>query len=840
MGRVFAARDLELERSVAIKVLALGARDAEDDRRLEQEARTAGSLAHPNIVVVHDIGRGESGPYIVSELLDGDTLRQRLGGKPLPLRKAIDFGAQLSRGLAAAHERGLVHRDIKPENLFITRDGRLKILDFGIAKAVSAPLATAGGQGPIDRQGPAKAAPSSTTQAGRIVGTVAYMSPEQVRGRPADHRSDLFSAGAVLYEMLSGRPPFGGATSTEIAWAILNGEPAALAAEVPAALERVVLRCLEKEPAERFQSARDLAFNLEALLTEGRGPGAKPARWSQRSISLAVTVACVLALVAGGFGLRRLLHPPEPATFRQITFDRGFVGTARFAPDGETLIYSQARGDAPVLLSLRLDRPNARPVGLPPANLLAVSRTGEMAILLRPQFNRFDYQLGTLGRVPLGGGAVREVVEGIQYADWGPRDDLALVREVGSRTRLEFPPGHVLYETTGWISHPRFSPDGDRIAFIDHQDPGRVDDSGSVAIVDLEGKMRILSGGWKSAQGLAWIPGGREIWFTAAASDASFSQNVLRAVDLSGKQRVVAQSTGRLKLEDISASGRVVVTKPDPHVALAILSGDASSEKDLSWLEIPILNDLSADGSAVLLTEIGSGAQPGNAMFVRKVDGSPPLGLGAGQGLAFSPDGKWVLSLSPPDGSRRKLAIVPTGAGQPRNVETGRVAVVNARWLPGGEEIVLAGVEPGHSTRLYLKTLRGGDPRPISEEGLLSTVLAVSPDGTKIATSGPRGEIMLYPTDDSRPTRVRGAEPEEEPVGFGRDGSLFVRRGADLPAKIFRIDLARNTRSLWKTLMPRGSTAARIGRIAMTADGKSFAYNYADLHAQLFLLEGLD
>jgi eukaryotic-like serine/threonine-protein kinase len=832
MGRVFVARDLELERSVAIKVLGPGARDAEDDRRLEREARAAGSLAHPNILVVHDIGRGEGGPYIVSELLEGETLRHRLTGKPLPLRKALDFGAQLSRGLAAAHEKGLVHRDIKPENVFITRDGRLKILDFGIARVLAPRVATAAAQ---DERG--RAGPPLTTEPGAIIGTVAYMSPEQVRGRPADHRSDLFSAGVVIYEMLAGRPPFDGSSSIEIASAIVNSEPPQLPARVPPALERLVSRCLEKEPAERFQSARDLAFNLEALqLTETRVPSSRPAH--RRSIALAVAVGCVVALAAGSFGLWRLSHPAAPATFRQITFGRGFIGTARFAPDGETVIFSHARGGgAPELFSLRLDKPNAGPIGVHHANLLAVSKTGEMAILLRPQFKGFDYRIGTLGTVPLGGGAVREVAEGVQYADWGLRDDLALVRASGSRTRLEFPSGHVLYETTGWISHPRFSPEGDRIAFIDHPDPSG-DDAGSVAIVDLEGTLRTLSAGWRSAQGLAWAPGGREIWFTAAASDAPFAQNVLRAVDLSGKQRVVAQGTGRLKLQDISAGGRVVLTRPDPHLALVVLPAGAAGETDFSWLDLPVLNDLSRDGSAVLLTESVSGAQPA-AMFIGKTDGSPPVALGAGQGLAFSPDGKWVLALRTPDGSRRKLALVPTGPGEARIVETGSVAVVSARWLPDGERIVVAGAEPGHSTRLYVQALGGGDPRPISEEGVSKSGIAASPDGTSVAAAGPNEEIALYPIDGSGPKRVRAAEPGEYPVGFGTDGSLFVRRRDDLPAKIFRIDLARDTRSLWKTLMPRDSTAIRVSTIAMTADATSFAYNYFDVNAQLFLLEGI-
>ncbi|GAC1550435.1 MAG: hypothetical protein NVS2B9_16680 [Myxococcales bacterium] len=506
MGRVFVAHDLELQRSVAIKVLALGPRDAEDDERLELEARTAGSLDHPNIVVVHDIGRGAGGPFIVTELLEGETLRQRMGGKPVPLRKALDFGAQLSRGLAAAHEKGLVHRDIKPENLFITRDGRLKILDFGIARVVAPPIATPqappiatstppGGTTPGETPNPPAKVP---TESGAIVGTVAYMSPEQVRGRRADHRSDLFSAGVVLYEMVAGRPPFEGSTPIETTWAILNGEPAPLPAHVPPPLERLVFRCLEKEPSERFQSARDLAFNLEALQLGGTfGPAARPAR-SKLPMVLLLALACALAFAAGRFGVRQLSRRGSTAAFRQLTFTRGFVGAARFAPDGETILYTHSGSSPPRLFSLRLDRPDSHPVDLPEANLLAVSQTGEMAILLRPQFNWFDYQLGTLGRVPLAGGVVREVADGVQYADWGPGDALALVRSAGSRTRLEFPPGHLLYETTGWISHPRFSPQGDQIAFIDHPDPGGYDD-GFIDVVDLEGRLWTLTPKWKSA-----------------------------------------------------------------------------------------------------------------------------------------------------------------------------------------------------------------------------------------------------------------------------------------------------------------------------------------------------
>jgi len=253
MGRVFAARDLKLGRQVAIKVLPPGAHGEEELRRFEQEARAAGSLEHPNVLVVHDIGVLQGEPFIVSELLRGATLRERLRRRPMPSAKALDYAFQLAQGLRAAHDKGIVHRDLKPENLFVTHEGRLKILDFGIAKLSAS-----------DRPS------ENSTVEGAILGTVRYMAPEQVRGQRADHRSDIFACGSILYEMLAGRPAFAGGTDLETASGILNDEPPP--SPVGPELERILRRCLEKDPADRFQSAADLALALSTLTSADRRP----------------------------------------------------------------------------------------------------------------------------------------------------------------------------------------------------------------------------------------------------------------------------------------------------------------------------------------------------------------------------------------------------------------------------------------------------------------------------------------------------------------------------------------------------------------------------------------
>jgi len=263
MGEVYRARDTRLDRDVALKVLpAAAAADPDRLRRFEQEARATAALNHPNILAVFDVGADGGVNYVVSELLEGETLRERLKIGAIPPRKAVEYAAQMARGMAAAHEKAIVHRDLKPENLFLTRDGRLKILDFGIAKLLAPAVAEQTMAPTIDLG----------TTPGVVLGTVGYMSPEQVRGLPADHRTDIFSFGAVVYEMLSGRRAFAGATHADTMSAILSADPPEMidaAHPVPAILDRLARRCLEKNPEERFQSARDIAFNLDAISTIG-------------------------------------------------------------------------------------------------------------------------------------------------------------------------------------------------------------------------------------------------------------------------------------------------------------------------------------------------------------------------------------------------------------------------------------------------------------------------------------------------------------------------------------------------------------------------------------------
>jgi hypothetical protein len=348
MGEVYRARDSRLGREVALKVIAAGRElDTRRLRRFADEARAAGALNHPNVLTVFDTGLDWDPPYVVFELLEGFTLRHSLMRGPLPARKAVDYAAQVCDGLAAAHEKGIVHRDLKPENLFVTRDGRVKILDFGLARLDDSAGADA----------PGSSTPTATAP-GMLLGTAAYMSPEQARGGTADSRSDIFALGATLYEMVCGRPAFLRSTAADTLSAILNQDPPALASspdnDVPAALGPILSRCLEKDPGQRFQSARDLGFALRVFSgsTTGDVAGVPAVRRSGRRWLLALVAAAVVAAAAS-----YLLRPsPRPASepLRPIPFTafRGREVAPSFSPDGSQIAFAWTGEDEGSLFHL--------------------------------------------------------------------------------------------------------------------------------------------------------------------------------------------------------------------------------------------------------------------------------------------------------------------------------------------------------------------------------------------------------------------------------------------------------------------------------------------------------
>src|SRR5262245_41006170 len=361
MGEVYRARDTRLGRDVAIKILSPQlSNDPDRLRRFEQEARAAGVLNHPNVMMIHDVGATDGLHYVVSELLEGETLRDRLRSGPLPVSRAIEYALQIVRGLAAAHARAIVHRDLKPENLFITTDGLVKILDFGLAKLLG------------DEAGGDDATVAIGTRPGTVWGTMGYMSPEQLRGLPTDHRTDLFAFGVVLHEMLTGRGPFHRDSAPEIMSAILRDDPPELSNSsrgVPPALDRIIRHCLEKRPEDRFQSTRDVAFALETLsghraIEAPPEPG--PAK-KKTTRAKPVTAARPAAM-------------PVPV-YHQLTFRRGTVFSARFGPDGQTVLYDAAWDGEPLeIFPTRRQFPESCALGFRNAHLLAVSESGDLAI----------------------------------------------------------------------------------------------------------------------------------------------------------------------------------------------------------------------------------------------------------------------------------------------------------------------------------------------------------------------------------------------------------------------------------------------------------------------------
>src|SRR5262245_22107001 len=727
MGEVYRARDQRLARDVAVKVLPRSLA-GEPDRlmRFEQEGRAAGQLNHPNILVVYDIGTHDGTPYVVEELLEGETLRERLSGGALPTRKAVEYASQITQGLAAAHQKGIVHRDLKPENLFVTHDGRVKILDFGLAKLqTTAPL-------PASQM---TSAPTAVeTGAGVVMGTVGYMSPEQVRGQAADHRSDIFSFGCVLYEMISGRRAFQRDSSVETMNAILKEEPPEISqtrADLPPGLDRIVQHCLEKSPDERFQSARDLAFQIHALSSPsavalGRSGIAKTPRTLKMKPALAAAGVAV-ALAAGVLAGRMTAKPEASFQYDQITFRQGTLYSGRFSPDGETAIYSAAwEGNPREIFTAQYAAPESRSLGLPPADVLAVSSSGELAVLLNARFTNGYQRTGTLARVPLSGGVPREVLENVQDADWSPGgSDLAVVREVEGRYRLEFPVGKVLYETPEWIDSVRFSRDGRRIAFADHPRTG--DSRGRIVVVDLAGKKTVLTEVFASASGLAWSPDGSEIWFTAGEKG---NLQALHAVDLSGRHRLVGAVPASLTLFDIAPNGRILIVREAWRRGILGLAPGAAAERDLSWLDYSRPTALSNDGRFVLFDEQGVGAGVNYSVYLRKTDGSPAVKLADGWAGELSPDGRWAAT--GPTLVTDTIRLVPTGAGEPRKLTFKGLIIGTASWHPDGHHMLMTASKPDQLPRLYVIDLDGGEPQPVTDqEQRVGGV--VSPDGKSIA-----------------------------------------------------------------------------------------------------------
>ena len=836
MGEVYRARDGRLHREVALKVVRKDFSADEDSlARLQQEARLAGSLNHPNVVAIYDVGLHEGIFYVVSELLEGENLRERLSAGPVPLTTALDWAAQVARGLGAAHERGVVHRDLKPENVFLTRSGHLKLLDFGIAKPVVEE--SPGERGLLE---PTVGANGAATATGALLGTPGYMSPEQVRGEPLDPRSDVFSLGAILYELLSAQRAFPG-SFLESGYAVLHKDPPSLPSSVPFPVARLVRRCLEKAPEQRFRSALDLSFALDTFRTPLASPGVapppeagRPVRHRMLSCVAAAAVASVALAAVGAHGIT-VDGPRAPAAVRQLTFDRASVLAARFAPDGRSVLFSRSTGDGPSeIATTTVAHPRARAIGVSDAQLLAVSRTGEMAVATHPTFAWFDAGRGTLARAPVIGGAPREIALDVEYADWMPDgEQLVAARYHEERSSLEFPIGHVVFESSGFISHPRVSPSGDRVAFIDH--PLSLDSAGMVMVVDQAGKVEQWSPRVAAALGLAWWPDGKSVLVTASEGSEPAA---LWSVSRKGT-KVLYRGTGELLLDDVAPDGRVLLTQRDWRQQIEVRHGN-EPQQTLDHLEWPVVSGVSDDGKSILWSESGLGVENKEEGFLRKEGQAAPIELGPGRPLALSPDGRQALIWrTDPPGS---LWLVPTGPGEARRIRVpGLIQIDNAAVFADGRRLALVGrPDPVSPNRLYVFDTEHGTMRSLSPFGLPRYYfgLSISPDQAWISSPDSEGTLTIYPVEGGEPVHLPPAGPKRVPAGWLADGRLLTYTRFEVPSLVESFDPRTGALSPFALVAPNDlAGVVRITRVDVTPDGQTVVLNHRRMSGVLLLLD---
>ena len=847
MGEVYRAKDMRLGRDVAIKVLPEGfARDADRLRRFEQEARAVAALNHPNILAIHDIGEFNGAPFLVSELLEGHSLREELNSGALPARRAVEDASQIAQGLAAAHDKGIVHRDLKPENVFVTQDGRLKILDFGLAKLAKL-------QAAADENATLDATPQDTSP-GVVLGTVGYMSPEQVKGEAADARSDIFALGTILYEMLSGQRAFRRDTSAETMTAILKEDPPEISTAskpIAPAVERIVRRCLEKKPQQRFQSARDLAFDLQGLSGNSATTGStvspqktvtetQPRKWL---VPLAAGLLLLIVGGAGGWLFHRSSGSASPPSYHQLTFERGLIYAARFASDGRSIYYSASWNGQPVqLYSTVPDSPESRPLNLINSTLFAASPS-ELAISLGCTDRYIGNCQGTLATVPVSGGSPREIAADTLAADWTTDgSEMAVIRQVQGKYRVEFPRGKVIYESVRSLGYLRISPRGNAVAFAEFVS---VDgDAGLVVALDRSGKELIRSATFVSVEGVAWPPSGEEVWCAVTQNEGW--ADAVHALPLKGKERIVLRLPGMLRLHDVSHDGRMLISRESWRSGLQFRGSGDTKERDLSWLDYAQLRDLSPDGAQIAFDDWGAAAGASGLAYLRRTDGSPAVKLGEWSAPVLSPDGtRALVSEATTVGLGIHLALLPTGAGETQTLNSNGIQQIAQKgWMPDGKTIYFAS-DDGHGWRMYVQDLVGGAPHAVTP--LISVERAhfeshmVSPDGKFAFARDLSGKGQLYPLAGGEPQSLPGCLPKDIWITWSADGrSAYVYHDEKTSAPVYRLDVATGKRELVMTLAPTDSSGVTaIVNVRITPDGKSYAYSFDRELSDLFLVENV-
>ncbi len=831
MGEVYRGCDTRLDREVAIKILPESFASQPDRLRwFERESKMLAALSHPNILAIFDVGEQGGVPYIVTELLNGQTLRECCRSGALPRRTVVEYGVQIAKGLAAAHGKNVVHCDLKPENIFITNDNQLKILDFGLAKPAA--------HDRRENETTASAA-AETETIETVVGTASYMSPEHVRRVAIDARSDIFSLGAILYELLFGELAFRRSTPIETMNAILKDEPARLSDPnpcVPPGWDCILRRCLEKNPERRFQSASDLGFAVEKLAEQPSAPVPQKDifAWGGPISSLAAAVALLVVGGLLGWWIATHLHRADP-TFRQLVFGRGYIGSARFTPDGESVVYGAAFGGRPRQMFLtRLDGESSRHMGLPPADILGISQHGEMAISL-DRNNFYNWMTkGILAVAPLSGGAphalLADVCDGDIAADG---KSVAIVRCSGTMQTLEFPVDNVLFSTNGWIGAPRISPAGDAIAFLEH--PLLGDDRGYVSIVDMHGNAKRLTGEWAGEDGLAWSAIDNQVWFT---SSSHTEQQSLRAVNRSGQQRIILSSVTELSLRDIGKNGDVLLTSMRVSTDLAMGHRGAKSLHSLDVAdENAGIHGITDDGKAAALVYSGTAGGQDYKTYVARDDTSEPVLLGDGDPTGISPDGQWVIALVPSDPS--KYILYPTGAGESRRFDISPIRMVKGvtSWSHDSSRVVFTGAEPGKPPRVYLLNPATGATRAITPEETSDPL--ITPDGKSVLVKDKSKAYSIYSVEGGETKRAIGISTTDLPIQWDAlSGHVYVWDRI-LPARIYRLDPNTGKREFWLEIAPADPSGLLYGNIFISPDGQSFAYHFRKVLTNLFVSHGL-